>query len=307
MSSSESAVASSTQAHHVEAHHVEAADCVGVFPWEVPLEELLPARSHLGSALSGAVGGPIVVGLLTPQRNAMTLAAKETSLSYLGLYQKVFADGLLSGFRGGSRPVMAAVPQFTAIGPVYLLAEKTTGAPVTSMLVASVVESFFTFSAQSRNAQIQYNATRTREADKVPLQPLTRIAGPGYVCHVGRNAFAMMGIRVFSPHSHEVVQQIPGTSHLGEEGMLVASDLASSVVAASLSMPFNHVFSWSACTPSLGSMSYSQRAQASLSWIVQTYREQGARLLARDLAVRISYTGLLFTGYRFVERRMSNL
>jgi len=72
-------------------------------------------------------------------------------------------------------------------------------------------------------------------------------------------------------------------------------------------MPLNHVFSWSACTPSLDGMSYGQRAQESARFLVGTYRSHGPRLLARDLALRISYTGLLFTGYRFMERRMCEL
>mmetsp|Transcript_6949 Transcript_6949/g.18776 ORF Transcript_6949/g.18776 Transcript_6949/m.18776 type:complete len:296 (+) Transcript_6949:3-890(+) len=289
------------------AHTMKAADGVGVMPWEASMEEFLPPRGQLGAALSGAVGGPIVVGLLTPQRNAMTLAAKETSLSYFGLYSQVFKDGFSSGFRGGSRPVLAAMPQFTAIGPVYLFAEKTTGSSGMSMFCASIVESLFTFAPQSRNAQIQYNATRSLEADKLQLHPANRLAGAGFSCHVGRNFFAMMGIRIFSPHSLEVVKQIPGTGQLGEEGIVVASDLLSSIISATLSMPFNHIFSWSACTPALDSMSYTQRARESVSFLVNNYMEQGLRLLARDLAVRISYTGLLFTGYRYVERKMVNV
>jgi len=54
-------------------------------------------------------------------------------------------------------------------------------------------------------------------------------------------------------------------------------------------------------------MSYTQRARESVSFLVNNYMEQGLRLLARDLAVRISYTGLLFTGYRYVERKMVNV
>jgi hypothetical protein len=255
--------------------------------------------------LSGAVGGPLVVGLLTPQRNAMTLAAKETGLSYTGLYRQVFTEGLFSAFRGGSRPVLAAVPQFTAIGPVYLMAENATGSSTLSMLWASIFESIFTFSAQSRNAQIQYNATRMNPAEKIQLS--ASFTGPGLEWHVARNYFAMMGIRVFSPYSLEVVRRVPGAGLMGEECSRVCADLFSSVVAATLSMPFNHVFSWSACTPSLERMTLPQRTQESLTWIVQNYKEQGSRLLARDLAVRISYTGLLFTGYRYVERKMVNL
>merc|ERR1719203_791110 len=53
-------------------------------------------------------------------------------------------------------------------------------------------------------------------------------------------------------------------------------------------------------------MSYAERSRESAKFILNNYKEQGVRLLARDLAVRISYTGLLFTGYRFVERTMVN-
>eukprot|EP00439_Symbiodinium_sp_Y106_P072818 s78_g13.t1 len=52
--------------------------------------------------LSGVVGGPLVVGLLTPQRNAMTLAAKDVHSSFFGLYRQVFQAGLLKAFRGGN-------------------------------------------------------------------------------------------------------------------------------------------------------------------------------------------------------------
>jgi len=256
------------------------------------------------SMLSGAVGGPLVVGALTPQRNAMTLAAKDTASTYLGLYRQVFARGFSAGFCGGSRPMLAAVPQFTAIGPVYLVVERRSGSPAAAMFMASVAESVCTFAAQRRNAQIQYNATRACASEHLAYQPLHRLAGPGFVPHVGRNMLAMMGIRLFSPHSFELVRRVPGAERLGEEGLLVAADLASSTVAATLSMPFNHVFSWSACTPELEKRSWAGRAWASAEFLVGTYRSQGAKLLARDLAVRISYTGLLFTGYRAVERRL---
>lgn len=271
--------------------------------WNVLLSQM--EVRHVCQALSGAVGGPLVVGVLTPQRNAMTLAAKDLSSTYIGLYRQVFARGFTGSFCGGSRPMIASVPQFTAIGPVYLAAERTLGSPASAMLLASLAESLCTFSAQRRNAQMQYNATRSCPAERIAHQPLGRLVGPGFGYHVGRNLFAMMGIRLFSPHSLEVVRCVPGAARLGEEGQLVAADLASSICAATLSMPFNHIFSWSACTPELERMSHSERLRASAEFIIGNYRRQGAGLLARDLAVRISYTGLLFTMYRAIERRLS--
>jgi len=254
--------------------------------------------------LTGAVGGPIVVGFLTPQRNAMTLAAKDSQSSFVGVFRKVFASGLLQGFRGGSRPTLAAVPQFTAIGPVYLVAEEKLGSTSAALFSAALAESLFTYSAQRRNAQIQYNATRTAASEMLALHSVHRLVGPGFVPHVGRNAFAMMGIRLWSPHSYEFICSVPGAKALPEESRVVASDLASSVVAATISMPMNHMFSWAACTPELGNMSYLARAKASCQWVVGNYKEQGVRLLARDLALRINYTAFLFTGYRFVERNL---
>mmetsp|Transcript_89787 Transcript_89787/g.187637 ORF Transcript_89787/g.187637 Transcript_89787/m.187637 type:complete len:296 (+) Transcript_89787:188-1075(+) len=273
----------------------EAADdsVKGLFKWVQGNADLL----------SGAVGGPLVVGTLTPQRNGMTLAAKDVSSSFFGIYKQVFSAGFFAGWRGGSIPVIAAVPQFTAIGPVYLMCEQQIGSPTVSMFGASVVESTFTFSAQRRNAQIQYNAT-VPAAQRVPQHSVYRLLGAGYVPHVFRNMFAQMGIRLFSPHSYEVVSTLPGIRSLNERSKLFASDLASSVVAATLSMPFNHMFSWASCTPELDKMSYWRRATAMSGWLINNYREQGMRLLGRDLLIRINYTAYLFTGYRFVERLM---
>jgi len=269
---------------------------------------VLPSLSELisradVSMLSGAVGGPLVVGTLTPQRNAMTLAAKDTASTYLGLYRQVFSRGFLGGFRGASRPMVAAVPQFTAIGPVYLITERESGSAAAAVLSASVVESLCTFAAHRRNAQIQFNATRACASEHLAYQPLHRLAGPGFVPHVLRNVTAVMGIRLFAPHSLEVVRRMPGADSLGEEGKLVTADLASSVVSGTLSMPFNHAFSWCACTPELQGRSWAGRAWASAEFLVSTYKTQGVKLLARDLAVRISYVSLLMTGYRAVERR----
>ena len=276
----------------VSVGHISApARCV---PWDV-------LRVSLNSEIfAGLVGGPLVVGFLTPQRNAMTLAAKDTTSSLLGLYRQVFSSGFLQGFQGISRPALAAMPQFTVIGPVFLVAEKNTGSSMAALAMAGCAESFFTYGAQRRNAVIAYNQTRA-PAEQLAM-PRMQMMGPGAMFHIMRNMTAMTGIRIFSPHSHDVVCKLPGASRLSREQSLVAADFASSVVAATLSMPFNHIFSWSACTPELQSMAYTQRARASCSWLFMNYKQQGVGLLARDLAVRINYTAFLFTLYRFVER-----
>lgn len=261
--------------------------------------------SHaLRSAASAGFGGPFAVGVLTPQRNAMTLAAKDLSSTYFGLYRQVFNQGFLGGFRGASRPIVAAVPQFAAIGPVYLAAENA-GCPVFgAMFAASVVESICTYSSHTRNAQIQYNSAFEDPTKHIKVSPTSKLMGPGFSFHVGRNMVAMMGIRLFSPYSRDVVKQAPGGSMLSEGGLSFASDISSSIFAAMLSMPVNHMFSWASCTPALEKMSYWQRGVVTASFLVNSYKSHGVRLLTRDLCIRISYTGSLFTIYRTIERAL---
>jgi len=245
------------------------------------------------------------VGFLTPQRNAMTLAAKDTQSTYVGLYRQVFQNGFVSGFRGGSRPTLAAIPQFTMIGPAYLIVLKETNSSSAAVFAASLGESVLTYAPQRRNAQIQFNAVRPA-SQHIEVQPMTRAIGPGFSFHVWRNAVAMMGIRLFTPYTSQITK-LPPFNQLRPEGKAIVADLAASVVSASWSMPFNHIFSWAACTPELENMSQLDRLKAYASFLIGNYQAQGWRLLSRDICIRASYTGCLFTGYHWVERRMSEL
>jgi len=193
------------------------------------------------------------------------------------------------------------VPQFSAIGPVYLAAEHCTGSVAAAIVAAATVESSFAFSAERANAVAQYNAVHSK-SQQIQMPSSRALVGPGFLAHIGRNAIAMVGIRAIAPHAQVRVRHT--APQLGEEQVQVVADLASSVVAACLSMPLNHVFSWSVCTPELAKMSALERLKASGNFLVNTYKEQGTRLLTRDLCVRISYTGLLFTCYRAMERRV---
>lgn len=253
--------------------------------------------------MAGAIGGPLAVTLLTPQRNAMTLSAKETSLSFVGIYRQVFAEGFLRGFRGGSRPAVMAIPQFTAVGPVFLEFERQTQSTSFAMVASSTIESLMSYSAQRRNAQIQFNAAHPANK-QLAISPMYKIVGPGFAAHVGRNVLAMLGIRLLSPHSREIVRATPGASILTEQGVHVAADFISSVFSAVVSMPFNQAFSWAACTPELERTPLLKRGTTCVSALVAEYRHRGFKLLRRDLAIRISYTGFLFTIYRFVERNL---
>jgi len=198
------------------------------------------------------------------------------------------------------------MPQFSMIGPVYLQVYKMTDSRAVAVLAASLGESLLTFAPQRGNAQIQYNAVRPAH-EHIELTPLTRISGPGFSFHVWRNAMAMMGIRLFSPYTEKVVRHIP---HINSypESKAILSDFSASIMSSMLSMPFNHVFSWACCSPELARMSQLERLQAYATFLIGNYSAPGRlSLLGRDLMVRISYTGFLFTGYHVVERRLRSL
>eukprot|EP00747_Dinoflagellata_sp_TGD_P192264 gnl/TRDRNA2_/TRDRNA2_56855_c0_seq1.p1 gnl/TRDRNA2_/TRDRNA2_56855_c0~~gnl/TRDRNA2_/TRDRNA2_56855_c0_seq1.p1 ORF type:complete len:286 (+),score=36.85 gnl/TRDRNA2_/TRDRNA2_56855_c0_seq1:72-929(+) len=252
---------------------------------------------------AGAVGGPLCVGLLTPNRNAMTLSAKDQTSSLAGIYRRVFADGVVRAWRGGFMPTVAAVPQFACIGPVYHEAEKRTGSAVISVFIAAFAESITSFGAARRNAQVQFNATRSAPAERIPQDALVKL-GPGFGSHVLRNAFAMMGIRLFAPNVQAGMQHFSCFSELDKEQSAVVADFVSSTAAATLSFPFNQIFSWSVCTPELQKEAATEKLRMYSRYLIGTYRARGMSLLGRDLAARASYTGLLFTLYHFVERRL---
>ncbi|CAJ1343460.1 unnamed protein product, partial [Effrenium voratum] len=204
------------------------------------------------------------------------------------------------------KPTLAAVPQFSMIGPAYLYVYKLTDSRGTAVWAASLGESLLTFAPQRRNAQIQYNAVRPA-SQHLEVAPMSRISGPGFGFHVWRNAVAMMGIRLFSPYTEQVVRHIP-TMDERPETKAILSDFSASIVSSFLSMPFNHVFSWACCSPELAEMSQLQRLQAYANFLIGNYCAPGRlSLLGRDLCVRIGYTGFLFTGYHIVERQMHKL
>eukprot|EP00439_Symbiodinium_sp_Y106_P066233 s78_g10.t1 len=272
---------------------------------------LLPALAGPDEALSSTRIRESVVGcarLLKEHGYPKTalVALSQDVLSSAAALRAARADAEARGIRDVFMPTFAAMPQFSMIGPVYLQVYKMTDSRAVAVLAASLGESLLTFAPQRGNAQIQYNAVRPAH-EHIELTPLTRISGPGFSFHVWRNAMAMMGIRLFSPYTEKVVRHIP---HINSypESKAILSDFSASIMSSMLSMPFNHVFSWACCSPELARMSQLERLQAYATFLIGNYSAPGRlSLLGRDLMVRISYTGFLFTGYHVVERRLRSL
>lgn len=259
----------------------------------------------IGELLCGLIGGPLTVSTLTPCRNAMTLAAKEPNLGFAGIYRTVFARGIVGAYAGGFQPTIAAIPQFTCTGPVYLVAErKFNGNKPAALFSTALIESLLTYRAQARNAQMFYNSSRACASERLAHQPGYMLMGPGFLPHVFRNIMGMVGIRMIAPKVTPTIRQLPGISSLPKEGQQVVADFSASCCSATVSMLCNHIFSYSVCTPEMLKMSYPARAKAQVTWLAGAYMEKGVGLLGRDLAIRITYVATLFTFYRVIERQM---
>merc|ERR1711865_729182 len=66
--------------------------------------------------VAGLGGLPAVILLVTPLRNALTLATNNPTYSTMQCYRQVFRS---APFRGGSSMAYAAIPASIALGPAY--------------------------------------------------------------------------------------------------------------------------------------------------------------------------------------------
>ncbi|CAK0859710.1 unnamed protein product, partial [Prorocentrum cordatum] len=194
--------------------------------------------------LSGALGGPFVVYVLTPMRNALTLGSQDSRSVAAGLYRKVFRGGWASGWKGGGAPAVMACPQFLAVGPAFHVMHQrarelsgsgaSSGHRVLPALAAScgagLFETALTYAAQSRNAQIAYNNLGRvcellldrpdAEEDAASSEPGLQALGAG----LRRNGRPQHGQRVEHPKPVAVASGAAarfGISELQREGQLL--------------------------------------------------------------------------------------
>ena len=155
-------------------------------------------REERALFLSGALGGPLTIGMYTPLRNAITLGAKDPLASARILYWRTVEKGWLrGGYAGWMSPTIFSSPQFVALGPLYHLYASIVG-PTLAIIPTALTESTITYGSQARNAQVAYNLS-VPAAQRVALQRPWDPVGAGFAPHVTRNLCAMSGIRVLSP------------------------------------------------------------------------------------------------------------
>mmetsp|Transcript_62838 Transcript_62838/g.141982 ORF Transcript_62838/g.141982 Transcript_62838/m.141982 type:complete len:309 (+) Transcript_62838:90-1016(+) len=290
--------------------------------------------------ISGCLGGPSVIFINTPMRNALTLGSQDARSGFRALYTKVFRGGALAGWTGGVAPAVVACPQFLALSPVYHFLNNNAreGFGVASdakhalapSLVASVgaglVETWLTFGSQSRNAQMAYNKSFVQFSSVVDgsrrslrVNPVYCIWGPGAGAMAVRNVLSIAGMRVLSPWLKDNVP----AGHLGANTRATLCDIFSSLVVCPISAPIHQLFNFLCTTPEAVHMSRSDRWGLAQKFLTKQYfvplprdvvltTEQDiprqeyswriSKVALRDLGMRGLYISSVFTLFMSIER-----
>lgn len=297
--------------------------------------------------ISGGLGGPLVIFLCTPLRNALTLGSRDKRSNLRGIYRKVFRGGPRAGWIGGVAPGVIACPQFLALGPVYhTLNSSLTGVlgtgpawthglavSVLASLGASFCETVMTYGSQSQNAQMAYNnsfVTFSSVVDgsrrKVPLSRVYDVWGPGAGAMMTRNFLSVMSVRTLSPW----LRHQPSLEFLGSAKVTVC-DIVSSVAICTLTAPVHQLFNFLATTPEARSVSRFEKITMARRFLREQYfvplpREdilltvdlsspipekryswKISRVAARDFGMRTAYVTTVFAVFLSMERALCDL
>lgn len=255
--------------------------------------------------VAGTLGCPCALYLMTPARNACTIAAQASSASIAECYGQVFAKGFLGGWTGGSYVAAAGVPQGLLVGPCYHAFASFAG-KWGGLALTGVAETVITYGAQTKNAQLAAIATGkgalTPDRVQNPFKPF----GPGVSVHVTRNLLAMSGMRITcEPITHAIEKIVGGKSAAGT----LAGDFLANITAAGITFPLNQLYNYIAITPSAWTGSFSHRLGHARRFLSDTYFVEtagGSRrlspILMRDFILRSIYIGAGYTIYLNFER-----
>ena len=250
--------------------------------------------------VAGGVGGPCVMLLVTPLRNALTIAATNNKASAGEIYGKVFKHGIRGGWTGGMYPMIPAVPQFCVIGPMFHVFKDIFGGSTSAGLLATATtETLISFGAETRNAQMASGVTKGLHN---PLKPF----GPGVAVHIARNAVAMSGFRLMS-------QPIRNAFGVKDSGgfATVTSDLVANLIASAVSMPLHQLYGYTVVTsakqsPGTPAPSLNEKVVDAKAFLRRQFLVPGTNRLSslalRDVVLRCNYNATIYTLYGFIER-----
>lgn len=254
--------------------------------------------------VSGGLGGPAVMFLVTPFRNGLTLGATNIAAGALELYGQVFARGLAGGWTGGIFPAIAACPQFLCLGPAYHFYASFAGV-TGGVLLTSLTESMIVYGAETCNAQMAKNAKSPGCIQNVHSS--WKPYGPGFGIHVFRNVIATAGLRMFCTPCTTAIEKVSGKSN----GLTtLAGDFSGNVCAACLSAPVHQLYGYTVTTPELGTLPFNEQRQRMVKFLQDQYletkdgRTRLSKVVPRDLFMRSMYVAVAYTMYSSLERTL---
>jgi len=266
--------------------------------------------------LAGALGGPFCIFVLTPLRNALTLASQDAESYAWELYKSVFAGGFASGWTGGTTVVLPSCPQFIVMGPLYHFLKAFTGSAVPAVLLSALAETCISYGSQTVNAQMAFNTEqRLAGADyEVPLWNPFIPLGPGSFVHILRNIVSLSGLRIFSGPCQAGIRKLAG-SRLTEGMLQFFGDFTASMGAAVCSAPLNQLYNFSVTSMAFMAAGMFERADLSLSFLFTQYslRDLDGHVvglsptLGRDLVMRCAYVATLYAMFGAIERIFTSM
>lgn len=247
---------------------------------------------------AGGIGGPWVIYLVTPLRNALTLGSMDTTATALSIYKQAFGS---KPFAGGRYVAIAACPAFLVIGPMYHVYYDLVGQSSTAaVLLTGATETAVLYGAETRNAQIAFNnASETKVARlQKPYVPI----GPGIGWHVFRNCLAMSGLRVLSGPCQTAMESAAPSMSQGARAF-TALFVANCLVSA-ISTPFHQLYQFSV-TQRLVLSQEESVMKAAVAYLRKQYLTDAgtiSRVAARDVLLRVNYTATIYTLFGAIER-----
>ena len=257
---------------------------------------------------AGAIGGPFVMYLVTPLRNALTMGAVDSSKSVITLYRDVFSQGLAKGFQGGQFMAVAAVPGFLVLGPCFHIFNDLVGGNAAAAVgLTALAESGIFYGSETKNAQIAFNQSQERKGGPkiLKLQSQLNPIGPGIGLHVTRNYLAMSGLRVFSKPCQDAISTVSPNMSSTAKGVL--GDLIANIFVSAVSAPLHQLYGFS-CTqrllsgPESAQESFMTSSKAFLKAQYLTPAGRISSVAARDIFLRVAYNASIFTLFGSIER-----
>jgi len=263
--------------------------------------------------LAGAVGGPILMFLLTPLRNALTLASHDSSSSAFELYRSAFEAG---GWTGGLAPMVMSCPQFCVMGPLYHFLKDTYGIAFVAVVAVAAAETFLTYGAQSLNNQLAYNQEQMISGGAVLQVPLAMPLipyGPAVSLHFCRNLVTMWGLRMFAEPCEACLRQLVwacGLKRVHADVLCILGVFLATACSACISGPLHQAYAFAVTSEAYFFGGPLARASEIMSFYERAYLLHNAEgnviglsnILLRDLTMRAAYAATLSSIFVAIER-----